>query len=524
MNFITSLSKYFKHHRYLMTALVVIVVLATAVFSRIGGKKEENQAQTLTRVSTISLKDYQANLGFVSASGTVESLEQADLRSQANGPVSRVYAKVGDAVRENSIILTIENRDQAASLASAQAILKSQEARLDELKRGARTEEIAVAETRVKSAQQTLEDTKKQQDVAVKNAQSALFNTGLQAIPSSGNVSKSAITITGTYSGEKEGTYLIRVYNSGTGPRFFASGIENADGMVRTNAPEPLGKLGLSLQFNSTNVYGDDTWTIDVPNKQSASYTQVKNAYDSAVQGRVSAVNAAQSQLDSAKRDLELRLAGASNEQIRAQQASVDQARASVAAAASQYDKTIVRTPIAGTIANVTVKYGELLTPGQAVASVVSKGGMQIKAFISEADIEYITQDAEVTINENVKGKVSRWSPSVNPVTKTAEVQIVVIDPEKSGLTVGQNANIKIATAPSGETVGGFKLPVQSVQITQNGAYVFVVNSENILEEKKVEIGAVTGETVEVKSGLNSNMTIVSTVYELKAGQKVSVQ
>lgn len=507
-----------------MTALVIVVVIATAVISRLGGKKAEDETNKLTRVSTIALKDYQANLGYVSANGTVESLEQADLRSQANGPVSRVYAKVGDTVSQNSIILTVENRDQAASLQSAQAVLKSQEARLDELKRGARTEEIAIAENRVSSAQQTLEDTKRQQDVSVKNAQASLFNTSLQAIPASGNVSKATIAITGTYTGDKEGVYLLRIYNSGGGPRFYISGLETADGAVKTTGPEQMGRLGLYVQFSTTSVFGDDAWTIEVPNKQSASYTQVKNAYDASIQGRTSAINAAENQLSAAKRDLELKLAGATNEQIRGQQASVDQARASVAAASAQYDKTIIRTPIAGTISTVSVKYGELLTPGQAVASVVSKGGMQVKAFLSEVDIEFITQDAEVVIGEKVKGKVSRWSPSVNPVTKTAEVQIIVLDSDKSGLTVGQNANVKISTAPSGEVVGGYKLPVQSVRITQNGAFVFVVNNDSVLEEKQVEVGQVTGETVEIKNGLSSSMVIVSTVYELKAGQKVTVQ
>lgn len=516
--------KYLAHHKVVMGAIIAIVVLITAVVSRLGGPKADTAETTQeTRIGVIALKDYQQDLGFVSASGSVEALDQAEIRSQVSAPVSRVNVSVGTQVGAGQVLITADNRDIAAQLAQAQAGLKSQEARLDELRKGLRNEELALAQSQLNQAKQALEDTKQQSDLAIKNAQLNLFNSGLQAIPNPTNVTKPTVTITGTYTGTQMGSYIIRTYNSGGGARFFASGLENADGPIVTTAPEKLGKLGLFIQFSTTSVVTDDFWTVSVPNTSSPTYTMNKSAYDSALQNRTNAINAAQSALDAAQKGYDLKIAGASDEQIRIQQAAVDQARASVQAASAQYDKTIIRSPISGTVSAITVKYGELLSPGVSVATVVSQGGLQVKTYVSESDRQLLADDAEADLGNGVVGKVVRMSPSVDQATKGVEVQIAVIDPSKSGLTVGQNAQVKIKTKTGGANTVGFRLPIQAVNISQNGAAVFLVK-DGVLEEHKVEIGAVAGEQVEIRSGLTSDMTIASTVYELKNGQKVVVQ
>lgn len=514
---------YAKHHKYIVGALAILVILATAVFARLGGKQTASTGNQLATVTLAEAKTYMKDRGTITANGTVESLEQAELRSQASGPVTRISAQIGQKVRRGQVLVSLQNADSLAQLAQAQATVKAQTARLEEMKRGLRTEELALAESQLNAAKQALEDTTSQQNLLVKNAMSALYNTGLSATPQPGT-GYQAPTISGTYASEEKGSYTLTIYATGDGLKFQYNGLESGTGNVQTT-PVPLGKRGLFVQFASQSVPVNSSWTIEIPNTQSSSFTTLSNAYNSAVEGRQAAINGAKSAYEAAQKGYDLKLAGASNEQIKAQAAAVEQAQASVAALAAQVDKTIIKSPIDGTVASLSVKYGELVSPGQLVASVVNKGGLQVKAYISDYDLPYIEEGAEVVITETAKGKVSRISPSINPQTKNVEIQVVVEDPDHSGLVVGQTANIKIAAKQSAGSNGPvFLLPLQAVKISSGSASVFTVKEDGTLEEKTVTLGAVAGEFVEVKEGLTPEMKLVTTVYELKAGQKVNME
>ncbi len=517
--------KYFQHHKYVMGALVVAVVLLTAVFSRLANKNiSSSTPQPLSKVVLAAAKDYMKDRGTVSANGSVESLEQAELRSQASGPVTRINAQIGSKVLSGQVLVALQNADVSAQLAQAEATLKAQAARLDEMKSGARTEEVRVVEAQVATAKQALEDTRAQQDVLVANALTSLLNSGLAAIPATGNNGSVNPTVTGTYSSTQQGSYQISIYSTGDGQRFQFGGMESGGGLVST-VPVALGTRGLFIQFSSTNIPSGNTWTVSIPNTQSAGYIAASNAYKSAVEGRDAAINAATNALNSAQRALDLKNAGSSSQQIQVQEAAVEQAQASVRAIAAQLEKTIIRSPISGTVSVLSVKYGELVSPGQLVASVVNKGGLQVKAYLSDYDMPYVAEGAEAQINDSIKGKVVRVSPSINPNTKNVEVNVAVDSPETSGLVVGQNASVKIAAKQSSGGEGPvFLLPLQAVKVFPGGASVFIVKDDSTLEERPVTLGNISGETVEVTQGLNPEMQIVSTVYELKAGQKVSVE
>ncbi|MCK9578397.1 efflux RND transporter periplasmic adaptor subunit [bacterium] len=303
---------------------------------------------------------------------------------------------------------------------------------------------------------------------------------------------------------------------------FQTSGLEDTTGLVNTVA-QPLGKKGLFIQF-PTNQIATGNWTVNIPNTQAASYNANKNAYEAAIQARQSAIDAAKSAVETAQATLDLKNAGATNEQIKTQEAAVEQAQASVDAINAQLQKTVITAPISGTVSAISVKYGELITAGQSVVSIVNKSGLQIKAYISGSDLESIEEGANVDISENVKGIVNKISPSVDSKTKSAELNILVIDPEKSELIVGQNVSVKIETKESANGKNTYSLPLQAVGISSDYSYVYIVDSNSNLEEVKVTTGAINGENIEILNGLTSDMKIVSTVYEFKKGQKVVAQ
>lgn len=85
------------------------------------------------------------------ASGTVEAT-QADLGFEVPGRILEITAREGDSVSAGAELARLDTRQLRAGLEGARAQLAAAEARLTELERGARPEELATAEASVRSA------------------------------------------------------------------------------------------------------------------------------------------------------------------------------------------------------------------------------------------------------------------------------------------------------------------------------------------------------------------------------------
>jgi HlyD family secretion protein len=89
----------------------------------------------------------------VVASGTVEATD-ADLGFQAPGRLLSVQPREGDAVQAGDELARLDTRELEAGLAAARATVEVAEARLAELQKGARPQEVATAEAAVRQAEQ----------------------------------------------------------------------------------------------------------------------------------------------------------------------------------------------------------------------------------------------------------------------------------------------------------------------------------------------------------------------------------
>src|SRR3989338_5600628 len=98
----------------------------------------------------------------VSVTGKVEPAQSVDLAFEKSARVSEMKVEVGDRVIAGQILSSLENSDILAQMSEAyakldsakagllqyEAALASQKAKLDELVRGTRKEEIVLAETK----------------------------------------------------------------------------------------------------------------------------------------------------------------------------------------------------------------------------------------------------------------------------------------------------------------------------------------------------------------------------------------
>ncbi len=95
--------------------------------------------------------------GRIVASGTVEATE-ADLGFQVPGRVEEISPKEGDAVAAGAELARLDTDEWVAARDAAVAQLSGAEARLSELHRGSRPQEVAQAEAGARSAQQRADE------------------------------------------------------------------------------------------------------------------------------------------------------------------------------------------------------------------------------------------------------------------------------------------------------------------------------------------------------------------------------
>ena len=514
--------------------LVVAIAIGAAVMRDRNKAPEESVRQAI--VSTIAAGDLGRTGGTISAEGTLESLEQAELRSQLSAPVTKVAVRIGDRVFAGKTLVVLQGRDIAAQLDQAKAGLKAQEARLREVQKGARAEDISITQTNLDKAKSDLAN-------AYENMPTVLGDAYAKADDAVRKQTDAMFTNDETNSPVL--TFHVndaQVANDIVYLRLVASEQLNAlrkevDGLQGSKDPAQSEQVLASAKTRLVKVRDFLNKASDAVRTQYDLSPQTADLYKmniatargevagalSALNGQEQALAAYKAAIKQFEDQLALKKEGATGEQLEAQQAVVDQARANVESLEAQYAKTIITAPIAGEIAAVPVRVGELLTPGQSVVSIVNKDGLQVKVFVSDIDTQFIEEGAEATIGDAVKGKVLRVAPSVDKMTRKVEITVLVVD-KAPQLVIGQNVSVAIKTRQIATGTGLFMVPMQAMRIAENTAYVYTVNADGIVEERRVVIGRILGETVEVVSGLQADMRIVSIAQEVRAGQKVTVQ
>jgi len=122
-------------------------------------------------------------------------------------------------------------------------------------------------------------------------------------------------------------------------------------------------------------------------------------------------------------------------------------------------------------------------------------------------------------LNADSVGKVSRFADSLDPQTRTMETEIDFGNKQEK-LLPGMYAEtvVQLANHPNALTV-----PIEAVM--QNGAeaQILVVNSQNVVEERKIKLGLQGKSRVEVLSGvIEGERVIVGNQSQFRNGERVA--
>jgi len=564
-----------KKHKWIINIISLVVIIGGIFFITSLFKDKEIEGEKsnfIPKVKLINVAQLKENNAKIGVTGLVASLEQVELKSQVSSKVKSINFKLGDEVKSGQILASFDNNDIMAQLLQAQANLDAENARLSEIKRGARTEEILITETLVSNAKIyvddakiNLENTKNKADADLNN----IYASSLTSLYNAVNLGKSAILTLSDiqkahFNGNDQESTVIQDFKEQAVLYFLgqsntslwetkflselkggvfgkvnnivdSSDFENIDAVILeiTIALDKVRQalesipisddLSVTEQTNlSTQKSSINVQITTITGKQQSISVQKVNNHNS-ISGAEINLNNAMNSLEVALNQLNLVLAGASSEQIAAQEARVKLARAGVSQVQAQLSKTIIRSPINGTLSVMSIRLGELISPGQIIASIVNTKGLEIKTYIDSEELSQINLGSNVIIENNIKGLVNRVAPSIDPSTKKIEVNIIVINSEESNLIVGQFVNIDILIDKNLTDENIYLIPLEAIKITPNKTVIYVVNN-NIIEERLVVLGKIIGESIEVTNGVDLNISIISSVRGLELGQTVEVK
>ena len=255
----------------------------------------------------------------------------------------------------------------------------------------------------------------------------------------------------------------------------------------------------------------------------SAKLTVDQNTYQQALDAKSiaeSKIKSAQSQLHAAEAQISMTNAqvSASNAQIAASEAQLD-------AAKNNLDDTVLTSPINGVVLQKISEKGETISAGYPIVAIGDISSVYAEIGVTDEAVNQITkgQQAEIYIyglNETVTGVVDEINSLADTTTRTFPVKIR-IDNADGKLKPGMVCRAEIPM----DNIKSIFVPIDSIINFAEGSAVFVLNENNTVSKKTVTTGEITGDKIQIYSGLQSGDVIVTKgQFTLHDGDTVQIE
>jgi len=196
--------------------------------------------------------------------------------------------------------------------------------------------------------------------------------------------------------------------------------------------------------------------------------------------------------------------------------------------------RTLGQVTIDGIVTEMDIKEGDYLSVQAPIATIISGDEIKVEAYIREYDIRDIEIGQEVILTGDaiddavqVKGIVDYISPIaskavINGRESTSILVEMRVQDGVEQVKPGYTLECEITTLKNEEAI------VISYEMfgreKEGQKTVFVVNDENILEERVVEVGITSDFDAEIIAGISENeRVVVNPSLMLKDGMKVTV-
>ena len=511
---------FFELPRYQQILVVALALVTTFGLTQLISKtKQQEEGETTSRLVVVkSIANLSNTDTAIPLLGTVTSVSEATIRAESSGELTHVYRKLGDYVSAGQIIAEFENSAERAQVQQAEGAYDAAKAARDIVHINNSTTVSSLADSKT-NALNTLSNAYNTMDDAVRTKTDSAFSS-----PRDANVKFLPAVPDDALIHSLEGSRIA------IEKMLVARNIKNK---TLTTDDDLAAEITIMQKEVSTiKLYLDDMATAYSKALPDSNYSAASlDAARASINGARSAISGTLNSLTGAKTSL---TASVSAEAITgtntksgstgAADAQVKQALGAYNGALSRLEKTIIRSPISGTLNSLQIQTGDFVTQFAEVAVVSNNGALEVLSYVTEEDAKRIQVGSDVLVDTKVKGVITRIAPALDPRTKKIEVRIGIKD-NNTTLTNGQSVRIVITknAITQTSTNNNIKIPISALKLTPNGAFVFTVNSSSTLDSIKVQEGALLGDEIQIISGLTGDEEIVTDARGLKAGMKVTV-
>jgi RND family efflux transporter MFP subunit len=511
----------------------VLIVIALVVGFRIMTQSAPAPVTPpqIAHVTIASVASLSSQTGPLPVIGNVTSLNQATILAQSSGEIVTLDHQLGDTVSAGEVIASFENSSEQAAVLQAQGSYNAAKAELalasgstaanSGLSSASAAQSAANAQT---SALAALQSTYAALDDSVHTKADVLFSnprtqvpTLLLTIPDSQlatNLVNERAQLEGVIANANTLTSATTSVDLDASISSMTSDAQTVEAFLN-DLIEALNEQQPTTTFSTAEIATDQSLLSAARSEvvgAVATLTTTKSAYDTAQSGAQSAANSASS---------------GTNNEIAAAQAAVQEALGALDSAESSLEKTIIRSPISGTIVSLPITQGDFVSSFSQVAEVSNPSALEVDTYVTPDDAQTIAVGGKTTINGNVQGVIVSIAPALDPTTGKILVKVGIVG-NQNQLTDGDTVTVTLAraTTPSpnetNTTAAGIVIPINALNITPEGPVVFAVSSSTLVSIPVV-LGTILGDQITIVSGLTPENDIVTDARGLSNGQVVVV-
>jgi HlyD family secretion protein len=473
-----------KNNLVVVIAVAVIAITAAAGVLVYGNRSHSaGQSKLPYAFAKVEQGDFNRQ---ISLTGTVKASQDIQLSFARSGKVAKVGVKAGDGVKAGQVIAELDKADISADYQSAvagwqsaQANLSAQKLKKQNLLNGAKTEDVAVSETQVASAQKALADAQTaannvqaqaaaslntlyaQIDTSLADAYNKSYNTVYNQTDSlfwDGSTNNPRLVFNTPLNNQAKSLVessrikaVAAVKQLDSDRQSLAADYSNyADvfqeiekdlGVVNSY----LGDLNNALNYTFATTGNDSaqinadkamvSGAITTINGSTASLNSLKHSMDLQQKVNQNNISAAQSGVDQAQNalnlangQLSLKKAGSTAEELGMQDEAIKQAEASlnaaganVAKAKAQLGDATIIAPIDGVITSVNLDPGEAISANVPVIGLESAGKFQVETYLPELYVGEIVAGQSAKINFDAYGTDRNFDAKVISVDPAAQ-------------------------------------------------------------------------------------------------------
>lgn len=230
-----------------------------------------------------------------------------------------------------------------------------------------------------------------------------------------------------------------------------------------------------------------------------------KSQLDSANSG----IKLAELQLETAEKQLENVKAKGSLQKINAEKQVVAMETQTNTSRASLMSRNLY-SAMNGVLLSLYSEEGNFINPSQKIAEIADMNKIKVITSLTTKELAFVKLGQKVSVkapgNIKEKGIITKVLPTVDPISKKVEVEIV-IDNKKEQFKSGMFVDVYFPQAQK-ETPSIY-VPFKSIKFENEEAFVYVAKS-NKASKRKVSLGQLAGNSVEITDGIKTQDKVIT--------------